>query len=655
MRLSLGNIAKFIAFVTIALALNTTLFSQKLPKNMYFNPDSTRLITGGVKSNNLYDQKKIESIYLEFPLPGFWDTLISNHDKGTDLKATLKMNGKVYEGVGVRFKGMSSYMMTGDSKKKSFNISIDYTDDKQRLMGYKTLNLNNAAEDPSFMREILYQDLIGKYIPTTKGNFVKLYVNNEYFGLYSNIQQIDNVFIKEWFLSSDGSRWRAYVKSGFPMGQGGPGGPGAPMGVPGGPMGGPGRPGGPQDNAMRARIDSLMKSNGITFEGGRMNEKTFAKMDSLMRTIGIEMPHGGPGGPGRPGGPGGKEGPDEDSDDGPGGGMWGQGLAGLNYLGEDTTEYQKNYTLKSSKLDNPWEDLIKVTYILNKTPLAHLEDSLSNYLDIDRTLWMLACENIFLDDDGYVFKGGMDYYLYFEPETQRMVTLQYDGNATFSSFNSNWSPFINEKNENYPLLNRVLKVPSLRQRYLAHVRIIIQESLNPSVIDPIIDQYAALIGVTVQEDPIKLSTKQEFDEEIPVLKNFSIKRKTYLLSNAEVNQKGVFIGKITVKAKTTGNPVLTPNEPAVISVVQNKSDQIKQINLWYSTGLVGKFSKIGMSDQGKNGDDISGDGIYKAVLPGFQDGTLVRYYLEAISSDKFGTATYAPAGAEHDVFVYKVR
>ncbi|MDD4646145.1 MAG: CotH kinase family protein [Bacteroidales bacterium] len=113
------------------------------------------------------------------------------------------------------------------------------------------------------MREILYQDLISKYIPTTKGNFVKLYVNNEYFGLYSNIQQIDNVLIKEWFLSNDGSRWRAYVKSGFPMGSGRPGGPG-------GPMGGPGRPG-------------------------------------------------------RPSGSGGKEDPDEDSDDGPGGGMWGQG------------------------------------------------------------------------------------------------------------------------------------------------------------------------------------------------------------------------------------------------------------------------------------------------------------------------------------------
>lgn len=57
MRFSLGNIAKFTAFVTIAWALNTTLFSQKLPKNMYFNPDSTRLITGGVKSNGLYDQE----------------------------------------------------------------------------------------------------------------------------------------------------------------------------------------------------------------------------------------------------------------------------------------------------------------------------------------------------------------------------------------------------------------------------------------------------------------------------------------------------------------------------------------------------------------------------------------------------------------------
>ncbi|MDD4646144.1 MAG: hypothetical protein PHY99_09170 [Bacteroidales bacterium] len=52
--------------------------------------------------------RKTESIYLEFPQPGFWDTLISNHEKGTDLKATLKRNGKVYEGVGVRFNGLQN-------------------------------------------------------------------------------------------------------------------------------------------------------------------------------------------------------------------------------------------------------------------------------------------------------------------------------------------------------------------------------------------------------------------------------------------------------------------------------------------------------------------------------------------------------------------
>jgi hypothetical protein len=88
--------------------------------------------------------------------------------------------------------------------------------------------------------------------------------------------------------------------------------------------------------------------------------------------------------------------------------------------------------------------------------------------------------------------------------------------------------------------------------------------------------------------------------------------------------------------------------------MMNKTDPIGELNLWYSTGWVGKFSKIRMYDDGKHQDNKSGDGIFGAAIPGFQAKTIVRYYVEAIASDKAGTATYSPAGAEHDVYVYTV-
>ncbi|MFH0760217.1 MAG: CotH kinase family protein [Bacteroidota bacterium] len=591
------------------------LVAQKLPKNMHYSEDSTRLQTKGLPTKGLYDENQLLSIYLEFDYPGYWDSLLINHDKGIDCKATMKVNGKSYDGVGVRFKGMTSYMMTGDSQKKSFNISVDFTHDSLDLMGYKTLNLHNGSEDPTMMREILYQHLIRNYVPTTSGCVVRLYINNEYWGVYSHIQQINSEFIKEWFLSNKGSRWRADSDNGFPME-----GPGGPMGDS---LFGGRPPGRSPFGGDPGKMDSIMRAGGP----GRMPP---------MRGFGPGGPGdrdslGGPGGPGGPGG----------------GGGFGNGTSGLNYLGSDTSEYQKYYTLKSSKQENPWEDLVKVSDKLNNTPLENLEDSLSAYLDIDRTLWMLACENIFLDDDGYVFKGGMDYYLYFEPESGRMTTLQYDGNATMNAWHYDWSPFMNENNENYPLLNRIMKVPTLRQRYLAHVRTVIEESLDPDVVNQLVDTYASLIRNDIAEDTKKLYSTQEFEEGIPEIKEFIVKRKAFLLADEEVGKTGVAIGKVAHQTQGKDCPV-------DVSAIMNKTDHIGEMNLWYSTGLVGKFSKIRMYDDGKHQDNQSGDGVYGASIPVFQEKTVVRYYVEAIAGDKAGTATYSPAGAEHDVYVYNV-
>ena len=323
--------------------------------------------------------------------------------------------------------------------------------------------------------------------------------------------------------------------------------------------------------------------------------------------------------------------------------MFGDGKTGLNYLGNDTAVYQKSYTLKGSKQKNPWGDLIKVTEILNNTPINDLENSISKYMDIDRTLWMLACEDVFVDDDGYVFKGGMDYYLYDEPETGRLVTIQYDGNATMMAEKIDVSPFLNEDRENFPLMNRVLKVPSLRQRYLAHMRTIIEETLTPEKVNPLIDEYSALIDSAVKADTKKLYSTKEFHEGIPELKKFVTERRAFLLSNEEVGQKGVSIGKVSLESKKT----------RMVTVEMNKTDNIKQVNLWFSTGIVGQFRKIVMSDSGSKGDAIKADGVYSTILPKTKKGKVVRYYIEAISGNKAGTATYSPAGAEHDVYILK--
>ena len=65
---------------------------------------------------------------------------------------------------------MSSFMMVPAGSKRSLNLSFDFADNDQRLLGYHTLNLLNANGDPTFLRTMLYSEIARRYIPAPKAN-----------------------------------------------------------------------------------------------------------------------------------------------------------------------------------------------------------------------------------------------------------------------------------------------------------------------------------------------------------------------------------------------------------------------------------------------------------------------------------------------------
>ena len=85
------------------------------------------------------------------------------------------------------------------------------------------------------------------------------------------------------------------------------------------------------------------------------------------------------------------------------------------------------------------------------------------------------------------------------------------------------------------------------------------------------------------------------------------------------------------------------------------TDNVGQINLYYSNEFVGKFSSVIMYDDSNHNDGSEGDGVYGAAIPGQSEGTYVRYYIEALAADVYNTASYLPIGAEHHCYIYKVR
>lgn len=338
---------------------------------------------------------------------------------------------------------------------------------------------------------------------------------------------------------------------------------------------------------------------------------------------------------------------------GPGGG-WGDGTAGLNYLGADTTEYQEYYTLKKAHKENPWDDLVNLCDVLNTTPADNLETEISEVLDLDRTLWFLASEIAFSDDDSYVFKGKMDYYLYWDPETQRITPLEFDGNSVMKSSASNWGVFYNQTKVNYPLLNRLLAVPSIRQRYLAHFRTLIADEMNTTEFNTLVDQYDALIKTGVQADTKKLYSFTQFGTEKTTIKNFVQTHRNTLLNHAEMSATGPSITYPTMSS--SAGVWIDPAADAPVTVTANitSTNGISEVSLFHCAGAYGHFLKTTMYDDGQHGDGSASDGVFGAQIPGYATGTMVRFYIQAASDNTAKTLTFLPVGAEHDVFYYYV-
>ncbi len=522
---------------------------------MYFAENEHTLYTNGRVSEGLYDESTLREFHLWFSQPDYWQQLKNNYQSKTDLPATLVVEGDTFLNVGLRFKGQTSYSQTQNSDKKSFNIAMDYAVAGQDLKGYSTLNLNNAFEDASFMREVSYLHQIRRHVPAARANYVRLFINGVSWGIYPNVQQLNGDYLKEWFFSNNGTRWRADR----PPGSGGGGGP-----------------------------------------------------------------------------------------------MWGDGTAALNYLGTDTATYKQYYTLKTANKPDPWDELVNTCNVLNTTPLSNLETEVSEVLDLDRTLWFLASEIAFSDDDSYVFKGKMDYYLYWDPETQRITPLEFDGNSVMKSNATNWGVFYNETKVNYPLLNRLLAVPSIRQRYLAHFRTLVADELNTTDFNALVDQYDALINADVLADTKKLYTYAQYGTEKTAIKTFVSTHRNTLLNNAEMNVVGPVIANATMTGAAGAWADPAADEAVAVTASVTSANGISAVSLFYCPAAYGNFSKTTMYDDGQHHDGAANDGVYGGQIPGYATGTLVRFYLEAAANNTAKTVSYLPVGAEHDVYYYHV-
>ncbi len=323
---------------------------------------------------------------------------------------------------------------------------------------------------------------------------------------------------------------------------------------------------------------------------------------------------------------------------------FGKGKSSLNYLGEDIESYKPFYNLKGKESDVAWQNLLKLARVLNEFSIHNDIEKLSKVLDIDEALWFLAYEIIYQDEDSYVNKGGADYFLMFNEKSGKFVPIEYDGNSCLNPVYQ-WPPYLNEIDENLPLIHHLLKNNTLRQIFIAHVRTILERSFVSGKLESEIDQLAKQLLPYVQTDPMSIYSTELFQKEISVVKSCVQSRKDFYLRFREFNQKLPQVMKVKAFSKKS-NPYVTVNEVPIIEVsIKTNAVDIDRVLLHYRRNKIEDFNRIIM-DSIPNGIDSLLN--YICELPQLKEVGNIEYFIEVISGLKDSAVVFNPdEGSKH--------
>jgi hypothetical protein len=190
-----------------------------------------------------------------------------------------------------------------------------------------------------------------------------------------------------------------------------------------------------------------------------------------------------------------------------------------------------------------------------------------------------------------------------------------------------------------------MQIPEIRQRYLAHVKTIIEDCFNDSVPDDLISETYTLIGDPVLQDPRRLTSYFRFNNEVDTLRKFFSVRKDFIMSHTEIQFESSEISNIIMSVNGVEWAIPSSEDEVKISLSATHPSGIREANLYSASRLYGNFEKRTMEYDGQ--DFI----MYLKNLPG---GEYIRFYIEIVADDNQGSVTYAPAGAEHEVYFFRV-
>lgn len=331
------------------------------------------------------------------------------------------------------------------------------------------------------------------------------------------------------------------------------------------------------------------------------------------------------------------------------------GNSDLTWYGTDSTQYYNHYDCKT---DHGWKELVNFINVLNNSP-SHLD----TVLNIDRVLWAFAVNQAILNLDTYNGLYQHNYYLYqtgdglfqmipwdasesflgalLGANMNSMALFQYD---PYNGYNSWWYPLSIELTSNpYSKYGKI---------YSAHLRTVINESLNSSTIENFVDDIQVIGAAAASSDPNMFFGMTEYynnvnsDLVIPfvfscggITSSVDI-RKPYLES----------LAPISALPPTIGNPIVLNQGSSGENFVTAQVSNATSVELMATTSVYNsKFKSVSMYDDGTNGDLIANDGNYTGAFPWYMGGKTAKFYIRATNTN---ATMLNPERAEYEFWMY---
>lgn len=484
--------------------------------------------------NDLYSLQRVHEVRIEFPQSDWAGVLDSLRFNGDGLlRGNVSIDGAQYTDAGVRYRGSRSFRV--GNKRNALHIKLNYKNENQNHQGYKTLKLSNALRDPSMVREVLGYEIAGKYMDAPRASYTRVYVNEQYYGLFINVEAVDDVFLAKKFESSGNT----FIKC---------------------------------SPNLKKKAPNGCKQN------------IFASLE----------------------------------------------------FETDLECYKSNYELKS---ESGWDDLMELTRTLHKSP-----NDIENILDVDKTLWMLAFNNVIVNLSSYSGQHSQNFYLY-KNNQGRFVPILWDLNLSFGSYKNTGKgsdlsfknlvkldPLLHADNPYKPLISQLLKNATYKKMYLSHMRSILYDNFMDNGYEQRAKDLQQLVYQAFYNDPNKTYTVGDFDRslystigrrsKIPGIYSLMNKRAKYLKKNSNLKVFPPEVAEVNVlKRKQYSTEQVTDYKIQV-----KTTNKAKQVKVYYRFRPSGDFQMAFLKDDGNSNDEQANDEIFGGTIASNGNGN-IEYYI----------------------------